>query len=146
MPTAAKLFSALAFAAAAYLAAEVYKLGVPERTVWGSFTLISAAIGSLCGWQVMGGLVGQGYRAAIGYGLRTMVTVVLWNLLVFSTYLVILRSMTKIYDRPMEALLGVFDLMIENAVPMADGVMIGTFLAGGVVSGVIAEWVGRRWK
>jgi hypothetical protein len=146
MPTAAKLFSAVAFAIAAYVAADVYKLGVPDRTVWGAFNLISAAIGMLCGWLVMGGLAGRGYRAAIGYGLRTMVTVVFWILLAFSTYMMIMRSMNKVYDGPMEALVGIFDLMIENAAPMANTTMIGTLFAGGIVSGMIVEWVGRRWR
>ena len=146
MPTAAKLFSAAAFAIAAYLAAEVYKLGDPERTVWGAFSIICAVIGMLCGWLVMGGLAGRGYRAAIGYGLRTMVTVVFWILLAFSTYMMILRSMSKVYDGPMEALVGIFDLMIENAAPMASSLMIGTLFASGIVAGIIVEWAGRRWR
>ncbi len=87
-----------------------------------------------------------GYRAAMGYGLRTMVTTVFWILLAFSTYLMILRSMDKVYDGPMEALVGIFDLMIEYATPMANTLMIGTLFVSGIVAGVIVEWVGRRWR
>jgi hypothetical protein len=146
MPTAAKLVAAIVFAALAYLAAEVYKLGVPERTVWGLFGAICAAIGGLCGWFVMGRLAGRGYGAAMGYGLRTTVTFVFWIVLAFSTYQMILRSMSLRYGGPMEAIIGVFDLMIEYGQSMATGQLGATLLTGGILAGVVVEWAGRRWK
>lgn len=146
MPTAAKLAAAVLFAALGWAAAEAYKLGVPERTVWGQFSAISAGIGLLCGWFVMGGLAGQGYRAAIGYGLRTAVTMVFWIMVAMSTWLMILRSMSLRYDGPMEAVVGIFDLMIENAQPLATVAVIATLTAGGMLGGALTEWVGRRWK
>jgi hypothetical protein len=54
MPKAARLVAALAFAALGYLAAEVFKNTMPERTVWGYFNPISAVIGLLCGWGIIG--------------------------------------------------------------------------------------------
>jgi hypothetical protein len=146
MPTAAKLVAAIVFAALAYLAAEVYKVGVPERTVWGVFNVICAAVGALCGWFVMGRLAGRGYGAAMGYGLRTTVTFVFWIVVGFSIYQMILRSMNLRYGGPMEAIVGTFDLMIEYGQSMATGMMIATLLTGGVVAGAIVEWAGRRWK
>jgi hypothetical protein len=94
----------------------------------------------------MGGLVGQGYRAAIGYGLRTAVTLVFWVLVAMCIYLMVLRSMSLRYDGPMEAVVGIFDLMIENGQPLATLPVIGTLLVGGSLGGMLTEWVGRRWK
>ncbi len=146
MPTAAKLVAAVLFAALAFVASELYKIGVPDRTVWGPFSPINAAIGALCGWFVMGRLAGSGYRAAMGYGLRTTVTVLFWCLIVFSTYVMVIRSMKMRYDGPMEALVGVFELMIDHAQPMANGVLITTLLVGGMIAGIVVEWAGRRWS
>lgn len=146
MPTAAKLVAAVAFAALAFLASEVYKLGVPERTVWGLFGPICAAIGGLCGWFIMGRLAGRGYGAAMGSGLRTTLTFVFWILLAFSTYQMILRSMNLRYGGPMEAIVGTFDLLIEYGQSMATGLMALTLVTGGLVAGAVVEWAGRRWR
>ena len=45
--------------------------------------------------------------------------------------MMIIRSMNKLYDGPMEALVGIFDLMIENAAPMANTLMIATLFVSG---------------
>lgn len=146
MPTAAKLVAALAFAVLGYLAAEVFKGTMPERTVWGYFTPVSAVIGLVCGWGGMGGLVGRGYQAAIGFGLRTMVQAVLLVVVLFSIYGAVLRSTKLSYDGPMEAVLGMFQLALEYLGKMATPPMIGTLLLGGILGGVAAEWANRRWK
>src|SRR6056297_1256011 len=106
MPTAAKLLAAVAFAALGFLAAETVKPHMVEGTQFGVFSYICAGIGALCGWMVMGGLVGAGYRAAAGYGVRTAATLVFWALLGFSIYEMILRATKMRYDGPMDALTG----------------------------------------
>jgi hypothetical protein len=146
MPTASKLFSAAAFAIIGFIAAELYKTTMLERTEWGQLSLICAAIGLLCGWQVMGTLTGHGYRPSVGYGLRTSATMVFWILIGFSIYEMVKRSMNMRYNGPMEAVLGSFELAMEFAVSMASVPVIGTFAIGGVVGGALAEWVSRRWK
>ena len=146
MPTAAKLVAALTFAALGYLAAEVFKASMPERTVWGYFSLISAGTGLLCGWALMGDLVGRGYRAAMGYGLRTMIQAVGLVVIGFSIYDAVLRSTKLRYDGPMEAVLGMFQFALEYLGKMATPQMIGTLLLGGILGGVAAEWANRRWK
>jgi hypothetical protein len=146
MPTAAKLVAALAFAVLGYLAAEVFKNTMPERTVWGYFNLISAVIGLLCGWGIMGDLVGRGYRAAMGFGLRTMVQAVLLVVVFFSIHEAVWRSTKLRYDGPMETVLGMFQFALEYLGRMATPPMIATLLVGGILGGVAAEWANRRWK
>jgi hypothetical protein len=146
MPTAAKLVAALAFAGIAFLAALVYVFGVPERTVWGQFVPVSAAIGGLCGWMIMGRLAGQGYRAAMGYGLRTVATFVFWVLVAFATWEMLMRSIKMRYSGPMEAILGIFDFMLEFAQPLLNVPMGTVLIAGGIIGGCLTEWASRRWS
>ncbi len=146
MPTAAKLVAAVMFAAVGFLAAQAYVPSLPEGTQIGFLREICAGLGLVIGWFVMGRLVGKGYVEAVGFGIRTSVTVLFWAVLGFSIYEVILRSTKMMYDGPMEALLGVFDLVIYYGKMMGSPEFIGTLLIGGVLGGIAAEWAGRRWS
>lgn len=148
MPTAAKAVAALAFALVAYFAAQGVKApGVmPEGTQFGWFSEITAGIGFLCGWIVMGGLVGKGYGEAAASGLRVSVTIVFWALLGFAIYDMVQQSMKMRYHGPMEAVLDVFNIMLVNGKRLGTLEILGTLAVGGVLGGVVAEWAGRRWK
>ena len=78
--------------------------------------------------------------------MRTALTVVLWALLGFSIYLMVDRSMKMMYDGPMEAVLGTFQLMFEYGKKMLVPEVIGAVLVGGVLGGWCAEWAGKRWR
>jgi hypothetical protein len=145
MPTAAKLVAAVVFAAVAFFAANAMVPLLPEGTQIGYLREISALLGLVVGWRVMGRLVGKGYVEAIGFGIRTSVTILFWATLGFSIYEMILRSTKMMYDGPMEALLGVFDLMIYYGEMMGSPEFIGTLLVGGIIGGLAAEAAGRRW-
>lgn len=145
MPTAAKLFAAVAFGVLGFIAAEVFKEGFEANEAFGAFSLIVAVLGVLVGWMVMGGLAGRGYGASVGFGLRTSVTLGFWALLGFSIYQMVLLSLKKRYDGPMEAVVGIFNLMLENGQAMLTPELLGTLAIGGAVGGCIAEWAARRW-
>jgi hypothetical protein len=146
MPTAAKLVAALAFALVGYLAANAVKPVMPEGTQFGWFSELTAGIGVLCGWIVMGGLTGRSYGEAAASGLRVSVTIVFWALLGFSIYEMVLRSTKLRYDGPMEALLAVFALMLDYGSVLGTAAIIGILAIGGILAGIAAEWAGRRWK
>lgn len=146
MPTAAKLAAAVAFALVAVITAQLYIPYLPEGTQLGWFRPITGIIGFVVGWMVMGGLAGHGYRAAAESGIRTALTVVFWALLGFSIYLMVDRSMKMMYDGPMEAVLGTFQLMFEYGKKMLVPEVIGAVLIGGVLGGWFAEWAGKRWR
>ena len=71
MPTAAKLIAAVAFAIVALIAAITFVPHMPEGSQIGLFRELTAAIGFIVGWFVMGDLFGKGYGEAAGSGLRT---------------------------------------------------------------------------
>lgn len=146
MPTAAKLVAALCFAAVGWLAANAFVPQLGETPNEGAFREITALIGFACGWRVMGSLVGQGYADAVGSGLRTVVTLVFFALLGFSTYLMIGESMKMRYDGPMDAILGVFELMMDYGRRMLTVGVLGVLALGAVLGGVAAEWARRRWR
>jgi hypothetical protein len=118
---------------------------MPEGTQFGWFSEITAAIGLLCGWIVMGGLVGRGYAEAAASGVRVSVTITFWALLGFSIYEMVLRSTKLRYDGPMEAVLAAFALMLDYGSYLGTVAIIGTLAAGGVLGGLAAEFARRRW-
>ena len=146
MPTAAKLIAAVAFAIVALIAAITFVPHMPEGSQIGLFRELTAVIGFIVGWFVMGDLVGKGYGEAAGSGLRTSVTVVFFTLLGFSVYLMVKKSYKMVYDGPMDAVLGVFQLMMEYGQMMLVPDVLGVLAVGGVLGGVVAEWAGRRWS
>jgi hypothetical protein len=144
MPTAAKLISALFFAALGWVLAGVYVPGLEGAPNVGRLREICAAIGAITGWRVMGSLVGETMWLALGSGLRTAVTMAFFCFLGFSTYEMVLQSTKMVYEGPMEAVLGIFEIMVEYlAVALTPG-FVGTLVIGGMLGGCMAEWTHRR--
>jgi len=145
MPTAAKALAACWFAGVGVVAAEAFKPLMPPETVFGMFVPICAALGVIAGWRVAGAHAGHGYNAAVTTGLRTSVTLLFWALLLFSLREMLLRSMNRRYSGPTEALVGTFDIVIDNVALMGDPAFIGALVVGGIGGGLFAEWGARRW-
>ncbi|MGQ0564229.1 MAG: TrgA family protein [Gemmobacter sp.] len=129
-----------------FLAAEAAKAGLPEGTPAGYFSPIVAGVGFVTGWMVLGTLTGRGYGNSMGLGLRTAVTAVFWALLGFSLWHMIELSMKMRYDGPMQALLDVFALMVENGRLVILPDVLVALGVGGALTGLFAEWAGRRWN
>jgi len=146
MPTAAKLVAAVLFAAIGLMAAMAYVPQLPEGSQIGRLREVCAGIGLSCGWFVMGRLVGKGYGAAMGFGVRTSVTVAVWALLFFSIYEMVVQSTRMRYDGPMEAVVATFGILLDYGRLMLAPEVIGVLLIGGLVGGMLTEAVGRRWS
>lgn len=146
MPTAARLVAAIIFAGVAFLAANVYVPLLPAGTQTGWFAAVSAGFGAVVGWMVMGALAGRGTTAAMGYGVRTSVTIVFWVGLFLSIREMILRSMNLRYDGPMEAVIGTFDIAIDYGRLMVDPQLLAVLGLGGLLGGLVTEFASRRWR
>lgn len=146
MPTAAKLFAAIAFLVVGFVSAEAFKPGMPEGTPFGHFSLIVAAIAAINGWMIVGALAGRGYGASAGFGMRTSVTFVFWTVLVFSIYQMVGLAMKMRYDGPMDAIIGIFELMFENGKIALTVPVLVSLGVGGILGGWLAEWASRRWR
>lgn len=154
MPTAAKLVAAVVFALVGGLAAHLFIPAMPEGTAISYFREISAGIGLLCGWWIMGRgtsrsvgrSTGHSYSDAISTGIVTSVAILFWCLLGFAIYFMIKRSTNMMYDGPMEAVLAVFELMYEYGAYLARPATPVALLLGGIFGGCLTEFVARRWS
>jgi hypothetical protein len=146
MPTAAKLVSAILFALLAFFVADLYAQGITtgQRTTW--LREGAAAIGLVCGWRVMGRLVGKGMTSAIGSGVRTALTALFFTLLLFAIYEMVVISTKGRYDGPMEAVLAIFEIMLDYGRGLVTPEIIGSLLVGGALAGIAAEATSRRWS
>jgi hypothetical protein len=147
MPTAAKLFAAFIFAGVAFLAAQLYAGHMADDQPPGLLREISALIGLICGWGIMGPNAKKGSRRldAMGTGIRTSFTIVVVVLLVFSAHQMMLRAMKGRYDSPVTAILGIFERAFDLVQPVWNTDVIGVLLLGGVLGGYVAHWAGQKW-
>jgi hypothetical protein len=147
MPTASKLAAAVAFALVAFFAANAFVGHMPKGSNPGWLREISALTGALVGWLTIGRHgAGRGLVDASGAGIRTAVLTTFWVLLGFSIYLMIRKSMRMMYDGPLEAVLGTFDVMIEQGKQMGQVDFLAILGLGGALGGIFTGWAGRRWK
>lgn len=148
MPTMSKLVAGVFFGALAFFTAVAFRATMPEGTQFGQLNLIAAAIGLICGWRVMGNIAGKGYKPAPAAGVRTAITFTAWVLLVCSIILMVRKAFKKRYDSPMEAIVDIFALTMENGLriinpPALD--VLGFLFIGGIVGGLLTEWAKQRW-
>ncbi len=145
MPTAGKLASALIFALLAFVLAATYRFDLPREAVPGSYYGVSAMIGLLVGWRVMGPRSEGRPMATANDGLLTAVITVLIALIYFATIEMLKRSVNELYSGPLEAVIGIFSIAGDYMARMASPRFIATLLLGGMLGGLLAGHVGRRW-
>ena len=106
MPTASKLFAAFGLALVALFAAEIFKQYMPEGTQFGAFVPVSMLIGLVCGWRVLGPETGKGYWESANAGLKAAIAMTLLALIIFSIEEMVVVAFRKMYDGPMDAVIG----------------------------------------
>ena len=74
------------------------------------------------------------------------ITILFWVLLVFGTVTMIRKSLRMMYDGPMEAVLAVFNEMLAYGALLAAPATPVALALGGILGGMIVEWVSRRWS
>ena len=146
MPTAAKLVAAVCLAALAFFTGETIKTLMPASTDFGMFTFVNIALGLVVGWLIMGPRAGRGMSAAISNGVTGTVALVFWALFVQAANEMVARSMARKYDTVMEALAGIFELIVEYGTILLDVRIILMLLCGGILTGIFAEIASARWR
>ena len=146
MPTGAKAMAAISFAIVGWLTANIYVLNMPEATRVGYLREMVGILGAIVGWRVMGNAVGKGYFRAVGSGWKTMVILVFFALLLFGIYEMLLQSVRMRYDGPLEAILDVFQRMMDRSFPLLTVGVLVTMTIGGAVAGILTENASRRWR
>ncbi len=145
MPTAARMTAAICLAALAYVLSQMIMPLMPDSTDFGYFVPTNIAVGLLAGWTVMGPRVRPGLWSGISNGLTGTTVLVLWGLATQSIIEMLDLSMSRRYDGMFEALIDALRIGAELFLIMAT-VPIGiTVLVGGVLSGLVTQFIGARW-
>ena len=147
MPTAAKLVSGIVFALIAFVAAHLYSHAASGGHVHGTLRAVSAGVGVLCGWFILGP---QAVRTrsrveAMGIGVRTSLTIALVVIVIFAVVEMLDRAVKGRYATPLDAALGVFEQALALAPALARADVLSVLLVGGMFGGALAHWVGQRW-
>lgn len=146
MPTAAKLFAAIAFTLVGFFTAEVIKPHMPPDTQFGAFSQISALIGLVAGWRFLGPEAGKGMLKSANAGLKAGLVMVLLGLLIFSVEEMLVLSFRRTYHGPMEAIVGSVKLAVDFILMMFKPDVLAVVIGGSVLSGCLSEWASRRWR
>lgn len=146
MPTFGRLMGAICFAAlGAYLATITTPL-FEEGTVPSFWMPLCVAAGLWSGWVVVGKRAGHGVSSGVGNGITGVVAQVFWIIALYSLYEMIVRSMRKTYDGPLEAIVGIFELAWEHAQELGTVDVIVSALVGGIIAGLITEFFSSRFS
>ena len=146
MPTMGKLAAAIGLGIVGWFGSELFRPLMPDDTNFGWFNYVNAGLGLLCGWRVTGRRLGYGYAQGFSAGLTGVAALVFWAVFLQSLNEMLKRALENRYGGAVEGLTSMVELAAEYVVTMLDGTLIGTLLAGGVLVGVISEWVARRWS
>lgn len=145
MPTAAKLFAALALAAAGFFTGALVLPYLPAVAQSGMLPVVAGCFGLILGWRVIGRAVGKGMWMTAQAGMRASVYMVILVLFFLGLVQMIRLSVRMRYDGPMDALTDIVSQGIEFGIAALKPDVIIVLLVGGALAGVLSEWAHRRW-
>lgn len=147
MPTAAKLFAAIAFTLVGFFTAEVLKPSFPEGFGFGYFSMVCGALGLLAGWRVMGPSAAASTVRAASTGVKTSFVLTMWALAVFSIRQMLIESTQGRYDGAFDAIHGTFEIMLDFARLLMTSIpALAVLVVGGMLGGMFASWAAVRWR
>ena len=82
----------------------------------------------------------------MAYGLTAALSMTLMALFLHSATIMISQSFRKVYEGPMEAMIDVVRIMVDNFQKVSTLEIMGTLLVGGIVAGLATEWVARNYR
>ncbi len=143
MITSNKLIAAISLATIGGLVAEFVKPQMPEGSDPGHMTLVSAGIGLVVGWRVMGRRAGR--SRPLELGLLGVASLVFWGLIMFGIIEMLRLAMRRRLDEPVEAMERVVTIAMEYALYLAHPSILVTLAVGAVVSGYVTNYAARNW-
>jgi hypothetical protein len=145
MPTAGRLAGAVIFALFGWYLGGIMSPFFPNERPPDYIIQLCALVGLFIGWKVCGSRAGQGYRLAVSNGLTSTgaFAFVVLGALAFNEMLN--NAMRNRYDGPMDAIVGMFGLMLEQGQRFLDIPFLTTVVVGGIICAFIAEFFGKRF-
>lgn len=145
MQTAGHLAAALTFFIYGWYVGIVAGPLFPESAPPGFLIPLTIGVAVFCGWTIAGSRGGRGYNAATGNGLTTGLAFAFWTIFILAFEDMIVRSMRRSYDGPMEAVVDVFRLMLDFGLRLANFELILTVVVGSILCGYITEYFAKRY-
>ncbi len=146
MPTSARLMAAICFGLLGLAFAYTATASFEEARQPSYWFPLNGGIGVLVGWIFAGARAGKGVSSGVSNGITTAVAMLFWVFFLMSFSDMISKSMRHAYDGPVEAVVGVFEIMGDYAVQFA-GMDLGiVMVVGAVVCGLLVEFVAKRWS
>ena len=148
MPTTGRLTGAVLYGALALLLAVLLLDRFGDSGAPKYWLALCGIVGVVVGWTVVGSRSSGrgGVGIAIGTGITGAAAMAFWVLFFLSGYDMIIQSMRGAYDGPVEAVIGVFEIMVDYAVQFYDPVVVAVWLFGGAVAGIVTTAVGQRYR
>mgnify|MGYP003565463672 CR=1 FL=1 len=146
MPTFARLVAALMLGAVGWLVSDLIRPLMPEGTDFGIFNYVNAGLGILMGWRVTGKRLGRGFSNGLSAGLTGAAALVFWGLVVHSLTEMLELALDLRFSGFMQAINAMLRIMTDYAGVLANGAIIIALVGGGIATGLIGEWVARRWS
>lgn len=146
MPTAAKMVAALCFGLLAAVTCTVLDGTLPATRALGPALYLAVAIGAVSGWRVSGAARRARYTEAAGTGLHTALVATVLTLLVLSVVVMADRALQGRYRGLAEAVQDGVRNIADFAPLLASVPVLATLFFGGIVAGMVTEFVGRRWR
>lgn len=143
MPTFARLTGAIAFAIVGYY---IYATMVPlyGDDVIPNFLLpLCIATGLWAGWVLCGGPA-QSIASGVGTGFTAIVAQVFWILTIENLVMMIQQSLRGRYDGPMDGMIGVFTLILEDLKEFGTPDMGVVLLTGAILAGALTGYVAKK--
>jgi hypothetical protein len=75
-----------------------------------------------------------------------MIVLIFFALLLFGIYEMLQLSVRMRYDGPQEAILDVFQRMLDRSIPLLNVPVLAAILVGGGIAGMLTENASRRWS
>lgn len=131
-------------------------------TAWGALTmalpllpfdvrgplLLPVTLGAAlwCGWRICGAVADGGAVALVARGLRAAFWLMFWGLAFMGLSAMLPRAARGFYRDPFEAVLDIAPQALALAGRLSRPDIVATLFLGGVLSAMVAQWVGRRWR
>jgi len=145
MPTAGRLAGAIVFGLFGWYYAGLTVPFFPNGIAPSLWLPAVSVVGLVVGWAVCGKRVGHGYNPAIGIGLTTGFALAFCSLFVVSFNQMIMNALRNRYNGTMEAVVDVFNQMIDYGAYFADVGLIAALVIGSVVCAWVTEYFGQRF-
>jgi hypothetical protein len=95
---------------------------------------------------VLGPDTGKGYWEAANAGLKAAIAMTLLALVIFSIEEMIIVAFRKMYDGPMDAVIGAIGIGVGFVRKMFVPDVMAVIFGGGMLAGCLSEWASRRWR